>query len=168
MDDREPSAPLRDRERRRADGAVLGQVDEVAVGLVADALPDQPDEVGRAARHLEADQVGAEQALEQLAPPRQLLEELRGREGDVEEEAYVGGGYALADQRGEEHEVVVVYPDNVAGLDEVKEDIRVRMLYPFQHPDLAARFGIQAGGGVLLYGPPGTGKTMLARATAGE
>lgn len=58
--------------------------------------------------------------------------------------------------------------DDVAGLDEVKEDIRLRMLYPFQHPELAERFGIQSGGGVLLYGPPGTGKTMLARATAGE
>jgi transitional endoplasmic reticulum ATPase len=58
--------------------------------------------------------------------------------------------------------------DDVAGLDEVKEDIRLKMLYPFEHPELADKFGIRAGGGVLLYGPPGTGKTMLARATAGE
>jgi transitional endoplasmic reticulum ATPase len=42
------------------------------------------------------------------------------------------------------------------------------MLYPFEHPELAQKFGITAGGGVLLYGPPGTGKTMLAKATAGE
>jgi transitional endoplasmic reticulum ATPase len=58
--------------------------------------------------------------------------------------------------------------DDVAGLDDVKEDIRLKMIYPFEHPELAARFGIRAGGGVLLYGPPGTGKTMLAKATAGE
>ena len=58
--------------------------------------------------------------------------------------------------------------DDVAGLDDVKEDIRLKMIYPFQHADLAKRFGIHAGGGVLLYGPPGTGKTMIARATAGE
>mgnify|MGYP000548422233 FL=1 len=58
--------------------------------------------------------------------------------------------------------------DNVAGLDDVKESIRLKMVYPFQHPELAEKFGIKAGGGVLLYGPPGTGKTMLARATAGE
>jgi transitional endoplasmic reticulum ATPase len=50
----------------------------------------------------------------------------------------------------------------------VKEDIRLKMLYPMQHPELAERFRIRAGGGVLLYGPPGTGKTMLAKATAGE
>lgn len=57
---------------------------------------------------------------------------------------------------------------DVAGLDEVKENIRLKMLYPFDHPELAEKFGITAGGGVLMYGPPGTGKTMLAKATAGE
>jgi transitional endoplasmic reticulum ATPase len=58
--------------------------------------------------------------------------------------------------------------DDVAGLDDVKEDIRLKMIYPFEHPELAQKFGISPGGGVLLYGPPGTGKTMLAKATAGE
>src|SRR5690349_17688691 len=36
--------------------------------------------------------------------------------------------------------------DDVAGLDDVKEDIRLKMLYPFEHPDLAQKFGINAGG----------------------
>jgi transitional endoplasmic reticulum ATPase len=58
--------------------------------------------------------------------------------------------------------------DDVAGLEGVKQDIRLKMIYPFEHADLAAKFGIRPGGGVLLYGPPGTGKTMLAKATAGE
>jgi transitional endoplasmic reticulum ATPase len=58
--------------------------------------------------------------------------------------------------------------DDVAGLEDVKQDIRLKMIYPFEHADLAEKFGIRAGGGVLLYGPPGTGKTMLAKATAGE
>jgi transitional endoplasmic reticulum ATPase len=57
---------------------------------------------------------------------------------------------------------------DVAGLEDVKEDIRLKMIYPFEHPDLAEKFGIRPGGGILLYGPPGTGKTMLAKATAGE
>jgi transitional endoplasmic reticulum ATPase len=57
---------------------------------------------------------------------------------------------------------------DVAGLEEVKEEIRLKMIYPFAHADLAEKFGIRAGGGILLYGPPGTGKTMLAKATAGE
>jgi transitional endoplasmic reticulum ATPase len=58
--------------------------------------------------------------------------------------------------------------DDVAGMDEVKQEIRLKMIYPFTHPELARRYGINAGGGLLLYGPPGTGKTMMAKATAHE
>lgn len=58
--------------------------------------------------------------------------------------------------------------EDVAGLEDVKQDIRLKMIYPFEHADLAEKFGIRPGGGVLLYGPPGTGKTLLAKATAGE
>lgn len=58
--------------------------------------------------------------------------------------------------------------DEIAGLDDVKEEIRLRMLYPLSHPELARRYGIHTGGGVLLYGPPGTGKTMMAKAIAHE
>ncbi len=57
---------------------------------------------------------------------------------------------------------------DVAGLEDVKEEIRVRLIYPLAHPEKAERFGIPSGGGMLLYGPPGTGKTLLARAVAGE
>lgn len=57
---------------------------------------------------------------------------------------------------------------DVAGLEEVKEQIRLKLLYPFTHPELAEQYGIQPGGGILLYGPPGTGKTLIARAVAGE
>lgn len=57
---------------------------------------------------------------------------------------------------------------DVAGLEEVKEQIRLKLIYPFTHPDLAAQYGIRRGGGILLYGPPGTGKTLIARAVAGE
>jgi len=58
--------------------------------------------------------------------------------------------------------------DDVAGLEDVKQDIRLKMIYPFEHAELAQKFGIRVGGGVLMYGPPGTGKTMLAQATAGQ
>lgn len=58
--------------------------------------------------------------------------------------------------------------DDVAGLEEVKQEIRLKMIYPFTHPELAERYGVSAGGGLLLYGPPGTGKTLMARAVATE
>lgn len=58
--------------------------------------------------------------------------------------------------------------DDVAGLEEVKETLRMRVIYPLKHPEKMAQYGLRVGGGVLLYGPPGTGKTMIARAVAGE
>lgn len=57
---------------------------------------------------------------------------------------------------------------DVGGMDEVKEDIRMKIIYPQQKPELFAAYGKKAGGGVLMYGPPGCGKTLLSRATAGE
>jgi len=57
---------------------------------------------------------------------------------------------------------------DVAGLEEVKEQIRLKLLYPFTHPEYAQQYGIKPGGGILLFGPPGTGKTLIARAVAGE
>ena len=58
--------------------------------------------------------------------------------------------------------------DDVAGLENVKEQIHIKLLYPFTHPELAQEYGVEPGGGILLYGPPGTGKTLIARAVAGE
>ena len=58
--------------------------------------------------------------------------------------------------------------DNVGGLDEIKSQIRKKIILPFEKPSLFQRFKKRIGGGILLYGPPGCGKTLLARATAGE
>ena len=57
---------------------------------------------------------------------------------------------------------------DVAGLDDVKEQIKRVIVYPLSRPDLAEKYDRKAGGGVLFYGPPGCGKTYIARATAGE
>ena len=57
---------------------------------------------------------------------------------------------------------------DVAGMAEVKEQLRLRLIEPILNPELAARYGLKVGGGVMLYGPPGTGKTFIARAVAGE
>lgn len=58
--------------------------------------------------------------------------------------------------------------DSVGGMESVKEDIRMKILYPMENKELFEAYGKKAGGGVLLYGPPGCGKTLISRATAGE
>ncbi len=57
---------------------------------------------------------------------------------------------------------------DVGGLANVKEQIRKRIILPFQKPSLFERFKKRVGGGILMFGPPGVGKTLIARATAGE
>ncbi|MBQ4509708.1 MAG: AAA family ATPase, partial [Clostridia bacterium] len=57
---------------------------------------------------------------------------------------------------------------DVAGLNDVKEQITFHVLEPMKNPELAKAYGIKPGGKILLYGPPGTGKTLVARTIAGE
>jgi len=92
---------------------------------------------------------------------------LERRPSAARESSEKGDGEKSADQWIVQEKPSLRFAD-VAGLDGVKEDIRLKMIYPFEHPELAQKFGIRPGGGVLMYGPPGTGKTMLAKATAGE
>jgi transitional endoplasmic reticulum ATPase len=57
---------------------------------------------------------------------------------------------------------------DVGGMDDLKEEIRMKIIYPMQHPQMYEAYGKPIGGGIMMYGPPGCGKTYIARATAGE
>lgn len=57
--------------------------------------------------------------------------------------------------------------DNVAGLDEAKEEV-MEIVEFLKTPQKFTKLGGKIPKGALLVGPPGTGKTLLAKAVAGE
>ena len=57
---------------------------------------------------------------------------------------------------------------DVAGMEKVKQQFIDMVVTPLKHPDIADKYALKKGGGVLLYGPPGTGKTFIVKALAGE
>ena len=87
-----------------------------------------------------------------------------------EEPASLGGmdGVKAHDLGLEFEQVSKVDFTKVGGMENVKEDIQMKIILPLQNPELYAAYGKKAGGGVLMYGPPGCGKTLMSRATAGE
>ena len=61
----------------------------------------------------------------------------------------------------------VITFDDVAGVDEAKEEVKEIVDF-LRQPDRFSAIGGRIPKGVLLVGPPGTGKTLLARSIAGE
>ncbi|MDB5319106.1 MAG: hypothetical protein JWN40_737 [Phycisphaerales bacterium] len=161
-------------QQKGLDARRAGQWDSARVYLL---------EAARAMVELSKDAAGEELKEARRATAAKLLELAKDCERAKEQKRKASGvkpagsghtekseeaeGSASADQWIVKEKPKLRFAD-VAGLDAVKEDIRLKMVYPFEHPELAQKFGIKGGGGVLLYGPPGTGKTMLAKATAGE
>jgi len=56
----------------------------------------------------------------------------------------------------------------VGGLSDVKETLKMAIVYPAKHQDIFKFYKKKISRGIMLYGPPGCGKTYIARAVAGE
>ena len=178
---REPSFLSSDEDRVTAAQACL------AAGSPQDALRFAPEAGGpalmvraRALLMLERNDEGRS-AYEQAVAVSAALEnlDLKTALGAKDRKVHRGGGPRLrvieTVATAEDDTRRVLHPERdpvgfseVGGLDEVKEQIRRRIILPFQKPSLFERFKKRVGGGILMYGPPGVGKTLIARATAGE
>ena len=56
----------------------------------------------------------------------------------------------------------------VAGMEELKQQMREEVIVPLHNPEEYRRYGITIPNGMLLYGPPGCGKTFFAKHFAEE
>ncbi len=56
----------------------------------------------------------------------------------------------------------------VAGMEELKQQLRDEVIEPLHNPEEYKRYGITIPNGMLLYGPPGCGKTFFAKHFAEE
>ena len=56
--------------------------------------------------------------------------------------------------------------DDIGGLDDVKQQVKRAIEWPFSHHNALKRMGIKPPKGLILYGPPGCAKTTIARIAA--
>ncbi|MHC4447423.1 MAG: ATP-dependent metallopeptidase FtsH/Yme1/Tma family protein, partial [Planctomycetota bacterium] len=77
------------------------------------------------------------------------------------------GSFGKSRHRISSKDMVDVTFDNVAGVDEAKEEV-TELVEFLKNPKRFQRLGGRIPRGVLLIGPPGCGKTLLAKAIAGE
>jgi cell division protease FtsH len=76
-------------------------------------------------------------------------------------------GFGRSQARVRSQDEVVVRFEDVAGIQEAKEELQEVVTF-LRQPESFIRLGAKIPRGVLLVGPPGTGKTLLAKAIAGE
>ena len=80
-----------------------------------------------------------------------LIERLTPENGVGEEQSGAGNGF-----------------DQVAGRDELKEQLRKEVMFALQNPEKAKLYQLPPVNGILLYGPPGCGKSLVAESFAKE
>lgn len=77
------------------------------------------------------------------------------------------GGKELTSMEGSSKKIPDVSFDEVAGIDEIKDDMLLLSSF-LKNPSAYEEMGATLPKGVVLYGPPGTGKTLVAKAIANE
>ena len=94
----------------RPKAVLVGHVDPISTRIERHQATGRREEVECAVVGLEAHEIGAEQALQDLAPPRKLGEELDRWERDVEEEADPQVRARVAQHLRDQLQLVVMHP----------------------------------------------------------
>ena len=71
------------------------------------------------------------------------------------------------EEKKDENKQKKIYFADVAGLEEVKEDLQEITDF-LKYPEKYNKMGAKIPKGIMFYGPPGTGKTLMASAISGE
>jgi len=74
---------------------------------------------------------------------------------------------SLKVESSEEAKSTISFKD-ICGLNDLKDEIRLKIIEPLKYPEVFKKFNKKIGGGIIMYGPPGCGKTLLAEAAANE
>lgn len=95
-----------------------------------------------------------------------IMNRMAARGGGMGGNPFMNTGKSSPRLMDENNKIEINFND-VAGLDEAKEEI-MEVVDFLKQPEKYKKLGAKIPKGVLLTGPPGTGKTLMAKAMAGE
>jgi cell division protease FtsH len=96
-----------------------------------------------------------------------MIQSGKNDKADLEESNEVVTSAAYFEKKKPEEQKVQINFEDVAGLEEIKEDLMDIIDY-LNNEEKYKLMDAKVPRGILLYGPPGTGKTLIAKAIAGE
>ena len=127
------------------------ELDEQLLNVIAKALSyDSEDRFQSADEFIKA--IDGEIKVERQSTKRKILSQQQSKQTPISTEVKKKGeGFAT-----------------VAGMDELKRQMREEVIEPLHNPEEYQRYGVTIPNGMLLYGPPGCGKTFFAKHFAEE
>ena len=127
------------------------ELDDQLLNVIAKALSyDSEDRFQSADEFIKA--IDGEVKIERQSTKRKILSQQHSKDTPISAEIKKKGeGFAA-----------------VAGMEELKQQMREEVIEPLHNPEEYHRYGVTIPNGMLLYGPPGCGKTFFAKHFAEE